>query len=294
MLGVLVAAREALPVAMVRGAAQEVAGEGVDAAMLQRHLEFVQRMCVGSLVAVGQMQFSHKSFADWLVDEAGAAGEYRVAVEDGERRLAAACWGAVPRDGGGEGKEDVERGGRGAMATTTGDMVVTYALRHGVAHLVAAGRRAEARALVLENVAWLMARSADGMGVMEDCRTLVAAAAAGEDRAVDLVRRALDLSMSELRQDPRRLPGQLVGRLMGSGEGGVAPEGGRERVALRKRAGATTRTASARRCVARSARFCGGCWRTAGTGLSGGAPRRARWSRPAGRACGKSRGTRNG
>ncbi len=109
------------------------------------------------------------------------------------------------------------------MATATGDMVVAYALRHGVAHLIAAGRRAEARALVLENVAWLMARSADGLGIMADCRRLVAAAGAGGDQVVDLVRRALDLSMSELRQDPRRLPGQLVGRLMGSGEGGVLP-----------------------------------------------------------------------
>ena len=76
------------------------------------------------------------------------------------------------------------------------------------------------------DVAWLMARSADGLGVMADCRRLVVAAGAGGDQVVDLVRRALALSMSELRQDPRRLPGQLVGRLMGSGEGGVAPEAG--------------------------------------------------------------------
>ena len=94
-------------------------------------------------------------------------------------------------------------------------------MKHGVAHLLAAGRSAEARALVLENVAWLMARSGDGLGMMEDCRRLVAAAGEGGDRAVDLVRRALDLSMPELRQDPRRLPGQLVGRLMGSGAGSL-------------------------------------------------------------------------
>ena len=37
---------------------------------LERHLEFVQRMCVGSLVSEGKMQFSHKSFKDWLSSEA--------------------------------------------------------------------------------------------------------------------------------------------------------------------------------------------------------------------------------
>eukprot|EP00946_MAST-07B_sp_MAST-7B-sp1_P002175 g2175.t1 len=97
-----------------------------------------------------------------------------------------------------------------------------YVLKHGITHLVAAGRHREARALLLENVAWLMARSADGLGVMEDCRRLVAAAGESGDRTVDLVRRALDLSMPDLRKDPRRLPGQLVGRLMGSGASGSA------------------------------------------------------------------------
>ena len=76
---------------------------------------------------------------------------------------------------------------------------------------------------MLENVAWLMARSGDGLGIMEDCRRLVNAA--GGDRVVDLVRRAVDLAMDDLRKDPRRLPGQLVGRLLGSGEGSAVPKG---------------------------------------------------------------------
>ena len=70
---------------------------------------------------------------------------------------------------------------------------------------------------------------------MEDCRTLVDAArrdegggggGGSEDPVVDLVRRALDLSMPELRKDPRRLPGQLIGRLMGSASRAVSGGGG--------------------------------------------------------------------
>ena len=171
---------------------------------------FVRGMCSGSLAEVGKLQFSHKSFSDWLVGE--GSGDYRVQSADGDAMLAEACLKRVSA----------------AAADAFRD---EYALKHGVAHLLAASRSAEARALVLENVAWLMARSGDGLGIMEDCRRLVAAAGEGGDRAVDLVRRALDLSMPELRQDPRRLPGQLVGRLMGSGAGSL--------VAARPAAGAS-------------------------------------------------------
>ena len=58
---------------------------------------------------------------------------------------------------------------------------------------------------------WLVERRGDGTGIIEDCRRF-----ASDDRAVQLVGRAVDMSMHELRLDPRRLCGQLAGRLMGS------------------------------------------------------------------------------
>ena len=71
MLAMLVASRGPLSVKVVRHA-------GVDAKVKQkgswkekrrRHLEFVKTMCVGSLVDVGLLQFSHKSFSDWLLNK---------------------------------------------------------------------------------------------------------------------------------------------------------------------------------------------------------------------------------
>ena len=150
----------------------------------------------------------HKSVRDWLTREARRDSLLYVDAGNVARVMARGCLEALRRADVGVGGEKKQQEGD-AVAEAAGNVhpaTMEYALKHGVAHLIAAGRRAEARALVLENVAWLMARSADGLGIMADCRRLVAAAGAGGDRVVDLVRRALDLSMSELRHiyNPRR------------------------------------------------------------------------------------------
>ena len=277
MLEMLVAAREPLPVAVVARAESAEDAHDISTGKTKRtgvagtnqtlwvsdrarHVKFVQRMCVGSLVEVGKLQLSHKSFADWLSDE--ESEQFCVDKHHGEKQLAkmclqvcqglgggsSGCGGGTAQSSGGDKESNKDRRKRlkqeamakrrspdnNASSSTSNiksaqpeeqqqDSFTKYALKHGISHLLAAGRRPEARALVLENVAWLMARSGDGMGIMEDCRRLVNAA--GEDRVVDLVRRALDLAMGDLRKDPRRLPGQLVGRLLGSGEGSAVPKG---------------------------------------------------------------------
>ena len=94
-----------------------------------------------------------------------------------------------------------------------------YVLRHGVAHLLDAGKRKDARRIVL-NVKWLLARGGDGLGVMEDCKRF-----GGSDRTMRVLGQAISLSMSDLRKDPRRVVGQLVGRLMAvAGVGGDGKE----------------------------------------------------------------------
>ena len=79
-----------------------------------------------------------------------------------------------------------------------------------MAHLLLAGEEEHARQLLFD-ARWLVERRGDGTGIIEDCRRF-----ASDDRAVQLVGQAVDMSMHELRLDPRRLCGQLVGRLMGS------------------------------------------------------------------------------
>ena len=53
-----------------------------------------------------------------------------------------------------------------------------------------------------------MARASDGVRLMDDCQLLE------EDRSVAAIRSAVGLSLSDLKKDPRRLVGQLYGRLM--------------------------------------------------------------------------------
>ena len=98
-----------------------------------------------------------------------------------------------------------------------------YALRHGVRHLLAAGRGIDASRVVLD-LDWLLARcrADEALGIREDCRAVVhwwsnsddPSVSRGLRLAVDLVGRAVDLALPDLQQDWRRLPGQLVGRLM--------------------------------------------------------------------------------
>jgi len=71
MLAMLVASRGPLSIEVVRGAGVDLSEKSNKEfnAERRRHLNFVQSMCVGSLVDVGQLQFSHKSFSDWLEDD---------------------------------------------------------------------------------------------------------------------------------------------------------------------------------------------------------------------------------
>ena len=97
MLAMLVASRGPIPVNVVKNAGIDLTLKKTDGfkdfnAEHRRHLEFVQRMCVGSLVDVGLLQFSHKSFADWLEDDFDENESYCVDREDGEKMLAEECW----------------------------------------------------------------------------------------------------------------------------------------------------------------------------------------------------------
>ena len=90
MLAMLVAAREPLPVDMVEKA-QFLGDDGTTAAAAhrktrwrrerKRHLGFVRSMCTGSLAEAGELQFSHKSFSDWLTGSAAASTKSK---EDGD------------------------------------------------------------------------------------------------------------------------------------------------------------------------------------------------------------------
>jgi hypothetical protein len=66
-----------------------------------------------------------------------------------------------------------------------------------------------------------MARGNDGVGLMRDCQRMKG------DRTMEILGSAIGLSLGELRKDPRRLVGQLVGRLMwaaGVGRGTKRPK----------------------------------------------------------------------
>ena len=125
MLLMLAAARSALPESLVVNAksSPDLAADPTFQTTRRQHLAFVKRMCVGSLAEeAGLLQYSHKTFADWLLGE--ASGSFRLDQGDGERLLAEVCLGLVRGGGGGEEESAAMR----------------YALRHGVSHLVAAGR----------------------------------------------------------------------------------------------------------------------------------------------------------
>merc|ERR1712166_1570242 len=200
MLAMLVASRGPVSIDVVRDA-------GIDLNVKQKrsfkakrlsHLEFIQRMCVGSLVDVGLLQFSHKSFSDWLNDKNNE--DFRVEKEEGEKLLAEVCHCCL-----------LENDKCGDEDGTT---FLSYALTHGIAHLVESGRKDDAKKLLLD-VKYLLARSNDGVRLMEDCKRLQG------DRTMEVLNSALGLSLSDIRKDPKRIVGQLVGRLMWTAGVGV-------------------------------------------------------------------------
>ena len=67
MLELLVACNGALPFAVVEKVGMTKDADEFWTEERENHLTFVKTMCVGSLVEVGELQFSHKSFSDWLL-----------------------------------------------------------------------------------------------------------------------------------------------------------------------------------------------------------------------------------
>ena len=244
MLAAIMCARGPLPVGLVEGAGvggEEGTRSGADPQWnwnqtRRRHLDFVAKMCVGSLARAGLLQLSHKSFADWL----RSSGIFADAERRGEILLSEQCFRVVLSLCRGV-VEAMREDGASPAATTAGVFIFSsdddraYALRHGVRHLLAAGRGDDASRVVLD-LEWLLARcrAGDAPGICEDCRAVVqwwsgrggpSAVSRGVGRAVDLVGRAVGLALPDLRQDWRRLPGQLVGRLMQQARQGQDYEG---------------------------------------------------------------------
>merc|ERR1712166_959891 len=118
----------------------------------------------------------------------------------GEKMLAERCHCCLVGEDKCEGKDDAS--------------FLSYALTHGVAHLVECNRKDDAKKLLLD-VKYLLARSNDGVRLVEDCKRLQG------DRTMEVLSSALGLSLNDMRKDPRRIVGQLVGRLMWSAGVGV-------------------------------------------------------------------------
>ena len=191
----------------------------------RRHLDFVAKMCAGkscpsSSAAIVAQIVCRLAAEQRLFADAERRGEILLS-EQCFRVVLSLCRGVV---------EAMREDGASPAATTAGVFIFSsdddraYALRHGVRHLLAAGRGDDASRVVLD-LEWLLARcrAGDALGICEDCRAVVqwwsgrggpSAASRGVGRAVDLVGRAVGLALPDLRQDWRRLPGQLVGRLM--------------------------------------------------------------------------------
>ena len=216
MLAMLVASRDALPIEVVSkaGLGHGMAVKRSQRAQRDRHLEFVKHMCIGSIAdELGKLQLSHKSFADWLTDGQKSV-DFHVPESTGHEKLAQVCKHAL-RDLIGielNASTAAESKRQGPVNIGSDNGIMAYALKHGVAHLLLAGKEEHARRLVLD-ARWLVERRGDGAGIIEDCRRF-----ASDDSAVQLVSQAVDMSMHELQLDPRRLCGQLVGRLMGAEE----------------------------------------------------------------------------
>jgi hypothetical protein len=182
MLAMLMSSRGPLPVEMVRevvvgGGDSSDGGDDGWSTERQHHLDFVQRMCVGSLAEVGLLQFSHKSFPDWLEQNE----KFHVGKKEGEALLSSVCL-KVVAGGGGDG------GGGGSSSNSSAPSVIrSYAFKHVVSHLLESDRKEKAKKLLL-NVGFLLARGNDGAGLIRDCQRMKG------DRTVEILSSAIGLS----------------------------------------------------------------------------------------------------
>lgn len=96
------------------------------------------------------------------------------------------------------------RGNHFAFPTHT---VKHYVMKYGVEHLIKGGMESEARSVILDPI-MLLERATDFEGVLADLEMF-----SEEDEFIQLVRRAVSLSIPALKNDPRQIVSQLVGRL---------------------------------------------------------------------------------
>lgn len=99
-----------------------------------------------------------------------------------------------------------------------------YLLKYGVHHLALAHMNNEARKMILDP-GFLLARANDAAGIAECCELL-----SEGDHLLQLVGRAVTLSLDAIAGDSRQLIGQLVGRLMAAAAPGHGDPIGRKQV----------------------------------------------------------------
>jgi len=107
----------------------------------------------------------HKSVKDWLIDESRERKPMFVNLKTVNQIFAQRCWETLE----GHRRQQQSVGASSLLASSVGESTWNYILKHGVAHLIGAGMKKEARTLVLD-VGWLMARAGDGLGLVGDCR----------------------------------------------------------------------------------------------------------------------------
>lgn len=187
VLETLAAAREPLT------RTQIAAATGLDA---EEELPLnLSRLASFLTVFEGRYTFFHRSLFDWLTgwdadDDRPLAGPYYVSLKKGRARLADRCW------------TEYQRGVSDASL---------YCLRHLAGHLHEVDRDRDARGVLL-NFDFLLAKleATDVNALIADYEYLP------EDSDLRLVQSAIRLSAHVLSRDPRQLPGQLTGRLLGN------------------------------------------------------------------------------
>ena len=245
MLGALVAARAPITRDMLHMIVfgNENSRDNATSASFLLHLRFVVHMCAGN--ASDGYVLSHKSFSDWLTEEFNddsptSTNKFFTPESFGHNKLAVACLCYM------KSRKDLDQvfGTDLSKSHQSHNMALKhrsspffYALKYGVTHMLEYADtcdgnekiewRQETRKLIL-SVSWLMAKAivdfmTEGCSLVDDYNKFVWTAikdgsSQSIDRVVDLLRKAVGLSLHDLHINPQRLPGQLIGRLLGAKE----------------------------------------------------------------------------
>eukprot|EP00949_MAST-11_sp_MAST-11-sp1_P003683 g3683.t1 len=189
MLGILSCAAAPVPEKLLRAVVQNRDD------VVRRHLQLLEHTCVRSADGMS-LQFSHKSFSDWLIME---ASPFQVnPKEDGHIHVARLMMNEC-------------------AAPLLDRQSKVYLRRNGIAHMLGASKVEEARETVMR-FAWYVERAKvkEWNGVLEDLGRL--RAALPEDRCVKLLESAVRKSAGHVRREPLEVAGQMHARLMGYGE----------------------------------------------------------------------------